>query len=335
MGGKVLVTGASGYLGQHIARRLMEDGWTVRASVRSEAKGQALRQSLARASGAGAPGLEIVLLDLNSDAGWVEAAKGCDAVLHTASPFPMTQPKDPQEVIRPAVDGARRAIRAAFEAGVPRFVLTSSTVALSAPGQDRFDESTWTDPEDPETSPYGASKTLAERAVWDFAETTARDMAVTTVNPGFILGAPLGEDYGTSVAVVERLMRGRDPMVPRIGFTSVDVRDVAEVHLRALTMAETTGQRLVAVDRFLWFSDMAAVLREAFPDRRIPRREAPRLLLRLLALFDGAIASILPQVGQRHEVDNSRTRALLGMEFRDSRESLVETARALVEAGRV
>jgi dihydroflavonol-4-reductase len=262
-----------------------------------------------------------------------------DAVVHTASPFPMVQPKDSAEVIRPAVDGALRAARAARDAGVGRFVMTSSTVAVMGrplpPGKAAYDEADWTDGDDPGETPYARSKALAEKAVWDFAGAEAPGMAVTMINPGFIVGPPLDGDYGTSIAVIERLMKGKDPMLPDFGFVCVDVRDVAALHVAALTTPASEGKRVLAIARFMTFVDIARALKAAFPSRRIPTRVAPNFVVRMLALFDKAIAQIVPELGKVHEVSNARAREVFGIGFRDVSASIVETGQAVVKMGRV
>lgn len=334
----ILVTGASGYIAKHIVQRLLNAGHHVRGSVRSPAKAEALRAAMTVHAPETVDRLSTVELDLTRDEGWVEAASGVDAILHTASPFPMVQPKDAQALIRPAVEGSRRAIAAARDAGVGRVILTSSIAAVGEgplpPGRSLYDARDWSDAGAKAITAYSASKTLAERAAWDMVQTEAQGIELTTVNPGFVLGAQLDGDTGTSLAVVERLLKGRDPMLPRIGFACVDVGDIAEMHLRALDRPETVGQRLIGTGGFLWFTDMAEALAAAFPDRRIAKPQAPDVLIRLIGLFDPAVRSIAPALGIRRDFDTSPARDLLGLSFRDPRESMVDSARWLVDQGR-
>ena len=338
---KVLVTGASGYIAKHIILRLLRSGYHVRGSVRSPDKARALREALAPLlpDGQVDTHLTTVPLDLMRDDGWTEAATGTDAILHTASPFPMVQPKDPADLIAPAVEGARRAIRAARDAGVTRVILTSSIAAVAEtdlpPGRKSYDERDWSDTAHAGITPYSVSKTLAERAAWDMVANDAPGIALTTINPGFVIGAPLDGHYGTSLAVIERLLAARDPMLPHFGFTAVDVGDIAEMHLRALDRDATIGKRLIGAAGFLWFDDMARHLAATFPDRRIVTRRAPNVVVRLLGLFDPAIRSIVPSLGVRSEIDASHAQDLLGLSFRDPRDSLVDTARWLIDHGRV
>lgn len=337
----ILVTGANGFIARHIVLRLLQSGYRVRASLRDTARAgdlaDALRPQLADLSVLGPDRLETVALDLEADTGWSGALSGVAALMHTASPFPMTPPSDPDAVIRPAVAGTLRALRAAAQAGVGRVVLTSSAVAIA--GTVRRDTAEplgpqdWADPDLPGATAYGRSKLLAERAAWDFVARDAPDMALTTINPALVLGPPLGRRWGTSLRLVERLLSGRDPMLPQIGFPVVDVRDVAEAHLRALQRPETAGQRIPMGEDFLWMAEMAAILKDSHPGRRITTRVAPAALLRLLALFDPALRGILPSLGWRWTVSDAPAQRLLDLTPRPAREAVLAAA-AAVMAGR-
>ena len=210
---KVLLTGASGFIAKHILRELLENGYEVRASIRSEKRKSELEALFPDAK------IEFVFLDLAKDEGWAEALNGMDVLVHTASPFPFSQPKDPQELIRPAVDGTLRALNAAKAAGIKRVILTSSCVAIykdaSKPVTESSGESNWTTPDDPSVNAYEASKTLAEKAAWDFVAENP-EIALTTINPGIVLGPAMDKNYGTSLNIVEQMMTGKMPMVPAI-----------------------------------------------------------------------------------------------------------------------
>ena len=335
----VLLTGITGFIAKHIAVELLNAGYTVRGSMRSTKRVQEVNASVAK--GLKDPSLLTRLsfceLDLTKDTGWTDAMRGMDALLHTASPFPLVQPKNEQDLIAPAVDGTMRALNAAKAAECQRVILTSSTVAIAGSplqdGQTAYSEQNWTDVNAPGTSAYAKSKTLAEKAAWDFVENEAPEIALTTINPGLVLGAPLDVHYSTSLAVVERLLRGKDPMVPRLAFSSVHVKDIAALHLAALKNDETSGQRIMGVDQELWFEDIAKAIKEAHPNRKIPTRVAPDILIKFLGLFDPAIKGIVPQLGRRQPTDNSRAKALLGREFMDARAAAVEGAEFILAEG--
>jgi dihydroflavonol-4-reductase len=337
----ILVTGASGYIAKHIVLELLEQGDRVRGSVRSEKRAQELRAAMQAnlSDPAKLQNLSSVTLDLLSDDGWSAAMEGVDAVIHTASPFPLVQPKNADEVIRPAVDGALRALRAAQTAGARRVVMTSSVVSVVTavkPSNGRtYTEADWSDATSPTATPYAKSKTLAERAAWDFVKASGGAIDLTCINPSLVVGPPLDTDYGTSIEVIERLLRAKDPMLPNVGFGTVDVRDVAAAHVRALDVAESVGQRIIVNDRFLWFVDMARAVKAALPDRRVVTRVAPDFVVKLLGLFDPSIATIKDELGKRLEIDNARARSVLGIDFRDTRESVGESARWLVDNRRV
>lgn len=331
----ILLTGASGYIAKHIALQLLNAGYAVRASLRNLNRAAELRAALSpHLTASLGDRLTFVALDLEQDAGWDMALAGVDVLMHTASPFPLSQPKNPNDLIRPAVQGALRALGAAKAAGVMRVIMTSSAAAIMGgqlpTGKVAFDEGDWTNPDAPGTSAYTRSKTLAERAAWDFVREHAPDMQLTVINPVLVVGPPLDRHFGSSVSVIERLLNAKDPMIPQFGFATVDVRDVALAHLRALTIPGTAGKRYIASDRFLWFTDMASILKSNFPNRKIITRRAPNFVVRILGLFDKAIAGIVPILGKRIEVSGARAQAELGITFRDVRASVVETAQFLI-----
>ncbi|MEM8869390.1 MAG: NAD-dependent epimerase/dehydratase family protein [Pseudomonadota bacterium] len=326
------VTGASGFIAKHIVCQLLDAGWAVRGSTRSRAKADATRHTIAahvQNPEALDETLSFVELDLTSDAGWDSAMTGSDALIHTASPFPLDQPKDPDELIGPAVEGTKRALAAARAAGLSRVVLTSSIVAIMfGPGSARGGELTeadWTDPRDARANAYARSKTLAERAAWAMAGEDP-PLALTVINPGFVMGAALDSDTGTTYEVIERLLAGKDPALPDISFPCVHVADVARAHVTALDQEESIGRRFILADRTLTFQELAHALKSEYPDRRISTRLAPRWLLRVLALFDPAIKSILPQLGDHPHLSNAAARDVLKMAFHPAEEALRETA---------
>lgn len=327
----VLVTGGSGFIGAHCIKRLLDDGYRVRTTVRSLSREAEVRQMV------GDGPLEVVTADLTSDAGWPEAVAGCAYVLHVASPFPLGQPKDEDELIVPAREGALRVLRAAREAGVQRVVLTSSFAAIGY-GHGRvdtvYDETIWTDVDAPGVTAYAKSKTLAERAAWDFVADGGPELA--TVNPVAVLGPALGRDVSTSIELVKRLLDGSMPGVPKTAFGIVDVRDVADLHVRAMTAPDAAGERFLALgEDFRWIRELAEWLREELPERakKIPRRELPNPLVRIAAVFDGSLRQLIPELGVRKRGTNEKAVATLGWAPRTDRESVVATAESLLALG--
>jgi len=331
----VLLTGCSGFIAKHVALKLLNAGYHVRGTLRRMDRADEVRAAVAPHLTGGAGTLTFVQADLEADTGWAEALAGVTAVMHTASPFPIAQPKDPAVLIRPAVEGTERVLKAAAAAGVMRVVLTSSIVAIMNEGKPGVlhDEADWCDITLPSTTPYAKSKTLAERAAWDLAQTLG--MQLTTVNPGLVVGPPLDEHYGSSLGLVERLLKGKDPMLPGIGFPVVDVRDVAEMHLRALQRPETAGKRYISTSGSMAMVDMGRTLKAAYPTRRIATREAPAIMLRLISLFDPQIRAILPKIGQLERTSNARAVKEMGIEFISPKAALLASADWLVKHGKV
>jgi dihydroflavonol-4-reductase len=332
----VLVTGASGFLAKHVVLRLLNAGHPVRGTLRRMDRTGEVRAALRPwLKDPGAEGrLSFAPADLEADAEWPAAMAGMAAVVHVASPFPVAQPKEAAALIGPAVGGTGRVLRAAAAAGVRRVVVTSSTVAIADPRRPRLqDEGDWLDPDAPGVAPYARSKLLAERQAWALAAELG--LALTTVNPGLILGPPLDAHYGASVRLVERILRGRDAMLPDLGFPVVDARDAAEMHLRALQRPATAGRRYIAAAGSLTLVEMGRLLKAAWPARRIATRRAPALLLRLLALADPELRAILPRLGRVERVANLRAVREMEMEFLSPALALRATADWLVRNGRV
>ncbi len=332
--GLVLVTGASGYIAGFIIKQLRAEGWTVRGTIRSLARADAVRKTL------DAPDLELVAVDLGSDAGWAEAMAGVDYLQHIASPIPAAEPKDDQELIGPARDGALRALKAAKAAGVKRVVMTSSMAAI-AYGMDGnrrvFTEADWTDPAHPDTYAYVRSKVVAERAARDWMAANGAPMEFVTINPAAVLGPVLGNDFSTSLEIVKKLLDGALPGLPRIGFGVVDVRDIADLHIRAMTAPGMNGERFLAGGRFMWFREVAEVLkcRLGAQAKRVPTRGLPDFLLRLSALFDPTVKMVIPELGKERICDSSHARAVLGWQTRAEEDTIVDCAQSLIGAGLV
>lgn len=330
----VLLTGVTGFIAKHVALQLLQAGHTVRGTARSPERLAEVRAALAPHLPEGAlDRLSVVKADLTADDGWAGAAAGCDVLVHTASPFPLAQPRNPDDLIRPAVDGTLRAMRAAHAAGVTRMVVTSSVIAVydETKGGEQ-DETNWLNPASPGTTAYGLSKLRAEQAAWDFA-VAHPGVQLTTINPALVVGPPLDRYYGSSLSLVERALKARDPAVPRIGFGFVDVRDVALMHLRAIERPDTAGRRYVASAGSMWLQDMARVLKAAYPDRRIVTRLAPDWLLRAIGLWDRSIGAIAPRLGQIDRVSNARARAEMGIAFIPPDQAVRDAAAWLVANG--
>lgn len=335
----VLVTGGSGFIGSHCILQLLAAGHQVRTTVRNLKREGDVRAMLN--AGGAEPGdrLTFMAADLERDAGWAEAVGGCEYVLHVASPFPPNIPKNEDELIVPAREGALRVLRAARDAEVKRVVLTSSFAAIGyghKPQNAPFNETSWTDPKGDDVRPYVKSKTLAERAAWDFIAREGGSLELSVVNPVGVFGPVLGPDYSTSILLVQRLMDGAIPGCPRLEFGVVDVRDVADLHLRAMTNPAAKGERFLAVaGDFMSMLDIAKVLkgRMGAAAKRVPTRQLPNWLVRLASLRDPAVKQILPELGKAKNATNEKAKRLLGWTPRSNEEAIVATAESLVRLG--
>lgn len=329
----VLVTGGSGFLGGWCLVELLRGDYLVRTTVRDLAREAEVRAGVESHVDPG-DRLSFFAADLCSDDGWEQAVQGCDYVLHVASPFPLAQPKDPDELIVPAREGTLRVLKAALDTGVDRVVVTSSVAAVrgsvdhsSAP----LTEESWTDLEG-EITPYTRSKTIAERAAWDFVKERGETDKLAVVNPGAILGPLLSGDRSPSLELVNRLLKGM-PGAPRIGFSIVDVRDVVDLELKAMTAPEAGGERFIAVARFQWMSEVAAVLRDRLGPaaEKVPKRAVPNFVVRLMGIFDPSVRSIAGQLGQKVELSSAKAEGALGWKPRPLDETIVECAQSLID----
>lgn len=335
--GTVLVTGGSGFIGGWTVIGLLQQGYTVRTTVRSLGREAGVRAALGTVVDPG-DRLSFHAADLMADAGWDAACEGCDYVLHVASPLGVAEPKDPNVLITPAREGARRAISAAIRAGVKRVVQTSSVAATSPDrgGADSLsDETRWTDLTKSGVSAYSQSKTLAERAAWDLIAASDGKTSFATVNPALVLGPVLSKDFSESVQVVERLVTGRVPGLPRLGFNIVDVRDVADLHIRAMTAPEAAGQRFIAAGAYAWMADLAALLKARLgPDgAKVPTRKIPDFVVRLVSLADKDLGSVVPSLGHKHDFSSAKAQSVLGWQPRPMDETVLDCARSLIGVG--
>lgn len=334
MAGTVLVTGGSGYIAGETIRQLLAAGWTVHTTVRNLSREAELRALL----GGTTDSLKFFAADLMADAGWAEAAAGCTHLCHMASPLPANAPKDDDELIVPAREGALRALRAAKTAGIRRVVLTSSMAAVAyghGRTKSRFTEADWTNVSSPDAYAYVKSKTLAERAARDWVAAEGGDMEFVTVNPVLVLGPLQSTDYSTSLEAIKKLLEGSIPGLPNFGFGVVDVRDVADMHLRCLTAPGMAGERFLCSGRFLWMKDIAAILKAGLGDaaRKVPSRKLPNWLVRISALFDPLIRQVVGELGNEREADTSHARAKLGWTSRPEEETILDTARDMIRLG--
>jgi dihydroflavonol-4-reductase len=331
----VLVTGGSGFLGSWCLIELLQRGYRVRTTVRDLSREPEVRAAVGSQVAAD-DRLSFFVADLRSEEGWEEAVRGCDYVLHVASPFPPVQPKDPDELIAPAREGTLRVLRAGLNSGVDRIVVTSSVAAVGGgekAASRPLTEEDWTDLSSPKLSPYVQSKTIAERAAWDLAREAGATERVAVVNPGAILGPVLSDDRSFSLQAIERLLKGM-PGVPRIGFSFVDVRDVADLQIRAMTAPEAGGERFVAVERFLWMAEVAEVLRDRLGEAaaKVPKRSVPNLLVRAMGIFDPGVRSVVNQLDRKQEYSSKKAETLLGWSPRPAQETIVDCGQSIVDA---
>ena len=339
----VLVTGGSGFIGNHCIIQLLEAGYRVRTTIRSLKTESEVRSMLEFGNAKNLSNLTFVAAELTKDDGWAEAVKDCTYVLHVASPFPISQPKNEDELIVPAREGSIRVLRAARDAGVKRVVLTSSFAAVGYGSKDPdpkkvFTEKDWTDVDAPGISAYVKSKTLAERAAWDFIEKEGKGMELSVVNPTAVFGPILGKKYASSIEILQRMLTGQVPMCPDISFGVVDVRDVADMHLKAMVHPKAGGERFICVaPPFMDVLDMAKVLRENMGKvgKRCPTRTAPNFLLRVGAYFMSDLALIVGELGNKKQASNEKAKSVLGWNPRSNTEATIAAGESLVKVGLV
>jgi nucleoside-diphosphate-sugar epimerase len=331
---KTLVTGGSGFLAGYVIAELLRRGHQVRATVRNLARADEVRARIGKL-GQDTAGLSFAEADLLRDDGWQAAAGGMDFVVHTASPMPIGEFRG-QDVIRPAREGTRRVLTAARDAGVRRVVLTSSTgAAMPADREAPADESVWTDLPDRPEFVYPRAKTLAERDAWALVRGWPDGPELATVLPANIQGPAVDDDYAPSIALIRLMLTGRMPLIPRLGYTVVDVRDLAELHAEALTNPAAAGERFIAGGEFLWFTEMAAILRDRLGDaaRKVPRRSLPDWVVRAGALVNPEMRQMRPSLGVRSDLRAAHAEKLLGWRTRPAAESIADAGRSLIALG--
>ena len=335
MTGRILVTGGTGYIGGEVIDQLLARGYAVHTTVRNAVKSEPKLR--ARWPDAGEK-LTVFQADLMSDEGWAAANAGCTAVAHVASPFPLAIPKNADELIVPAREGTLRALRFAKEAGIARFVQTSSAAAIAYghADKDHFDHTDWTNL-DADPPPYIQSKTIAERAARDWVTANAPDMVFCSINPVAVFGPVYDGDLSTSVELVKKIIDGSIPLIPDMGICVTDVRDVAEAHVRALEApAEAvSGGRFPTSEKFLWIREMAEIVRQRVPEYagKVPKRPMPDWLVIFLALFMQEMKQISGELGNVRDVSGKHTEDVLGYRFIPAEQTLEDTVRSLVQHG--
>ena len=326
---KVLITGASGFIAGHCIIEMLNHGYDVRGTLRDAARSEALEVVLAKHTDR-IDALEFVSADLMNEDSWVEAAHGCDSVLHVASPVPVVQPEDENDVIIPAKTGTLNVLKAASASGIRRVVITSSVAAVMSGSRDSgtFTDQDWTDLTRADLSPYVKSKTVAERAAWDYAQ--AQNLELVAVNPALVLGPALETDYGSSLEALYLLMTGAYPILPKLGFEIVDVRDVAVLHRLALETPEAAGQRYMCANGFRWFVDIARTVKSLHPQLKVPTSEMPNWIASIAGIFLQEIKQFLPDLGRIKKIDNTPALAI-GWQPRDAETAIRDGARSLVD----
>lgn len=333
----VLVTGGSGFIASHCILQLLNAGYRVRTTLRSLKREADVRAMLKQGGVDAGDRLTFVAADLSDDAGWPDAVAGCAYVLHGASPTPSGSQTREEDWIQPAVDGVLRVLRASRDAGVKRVVLTSAFGSVGIGHKPRtkpFDETDWTNLQG-DVAPYQKSKTLSERAAWDFIAKEGADLELSAINPTAVFGPALGSDYSHSIRLVKQMMDGM-PGCPKINTGVVDVRDVADLHLRAMIHPAAKGERFIAISgNSMWMLDIARVLklRMGAAAAKVPTRELPNWLIRVMALANPAMKNLVPFLGVVMNATSEKAVRLLAWSPRSSEEAIVAAAQSLVNLG--
>ncbi|MET3925114.1 NAD-dependent epimerase/dehydratase family protein [Devosia sp. 2618] len=336
--GLVLVTGANGFVGKWTVLELLRAGFSVRGTVRSESRAEAVRAAVRAHVGEEALSrLTFIRLDLMRDDRWAEAMAGIDAIVHVAAHLVDEEPKDMQVVVGPALEGTERVLRFAVTSGVKRIVMTSSVATVGyghglVAGRQTYAENDFTDLDGMYFSwAYCIGKTMAEQTAWAYARN--EDLALTTIHPGAILGPALDADVSTSLQMVSGVLDGSAPVMPSNGFSVVDVRDVAAMHVAALQQPETVGQRYLAASDYIPFPQVGRILAEAYPERNITQKTLPDWIIKLLARFGGPMRQIINDIGNEKHYSRDKGEALLGRRFISGKDAVLATAASLIRLG--
>ena len=326
---KVLVTGATGFIGLHCIKQLLDRGYSVNGTLRSQDRQAEVLDSLER-NNTPTRHLSLFEVDLNRDSGWDSAIRDCNYVLHVASPFVLTD-EDEDFFVKPAVEGVQRALKFSKKHNVKKVILTSSFAAIHETLNDRqesFDEEDWSNPNKPGISFYAKSKTMAELAAWEFMEMENPDFSLAVINPVLVMGPSLSKDVGTSNSLVKNMINGSVPGTPKIHIGIVDVRDVASAHILAMESSSADGKRIIVSEKELWVHEVAAILRDA-GFNKTPKVEFPKWLMKVVALFRKDLALMVPMIGKRRDVSSSKARELLGWKPMKAELSIIDTAQQL------
>lgn len=334
---KVLVTGITGFIGSHTAIQLLNKGYQVRGSMRKLTRASQIKEVLAKH--APVDKLEFVKAELTSLEDWDNATKGVDYVIHIASPVPRKLPKNDQELIIPAKAGAINVLKSAEKNGVKRVVMTSSAASIAygtKPKARIYTEEDWTDfTKLRDTTAYIRSKTIAELTAWDYVKTQQAKVELSVINPVLVLGPVLEEDFGTSALLIKKLLGGEVPGMPKFGFCLVDVRDVADLHIRAMTHPEAAGKRFICSEKFEWITDIVSILKKEYPtyQKPLPSMSFPNFLVRIFSLIDTETKAVLVDLDVKRDLSNNLAKTLLGWQPRSNEEAIKATADSLIELG--
>ncbi|NNF32489.1 MAG: aldehyde reductase [Saprospiraceae bacterium] len=331
---KVLLTGITGFLGSRTAIQLLNKGYHVTGTLRNKDRAESIK-TIVSTHTENIENLELIQADLIDDR-WGDRMAGIDYVMHIASPFPRTLPKHEDDLIIPAKKGALNIIQAASKKSVKRVVMTSSSGAITygVSKHKTFNEEDWTDVTNKkDTTPYFRSKTIAEKAAWDFIKSNDSDLELTVINPSLITGPIIEKDYGTSGELIKKMIEGSMPALPDIGFPTIDVRSVAEAHILAMETKAAAGERIICSGEYYTVSDIASIIRPLYPNLKIPKSKLPNFGVKIFALFDKEARTILLDLGTRRKLDNSKARQLLGWEPMDGKEGVISMAKSMIEHG--
>ena len=326
---KVLVTGATGFIGLHCIKQLLDRGYSVNGTLRSQDRQTEVVDSLER-NNTPTRHLSLFEVDLNRDSGWDSAIRDCNYVLHVASPFVLTD-EDEDFFVKPAVEGVQRALKFSKKHNVKKVILTSSFAAIHETLNDRqecFNEEDWSNPNKPGISFYAKSKTIAELAAWEFMEMENPDFSLTVINPVLVMGPSLSKDIGTSNSLVKNMISGSVPGTPKIHIGIVDVRDVASAHILAMESSSADGERIIVSEKELWVHEVAAILRDA-GFNKTPKVGFPKWLMKIVALFRKDLALMIPMIGKRRDVSSAKARELFGWKPMKAELSIIDTAQQL------